>query len=140
MKLNIQNKTPETVEVQGQNVTIAFAEGVMLSGLMAGCGSNRIKQAVIIDQYMEAGLSVAAFPVIARSVAQDRAEQRAYEAKRVREAREHAERFASYAPPSDLEVARRRAKRAALEDRMRDRGRAVRAANGRSTWNSWDDL
>ena len=138
MKLNIQNKTPETVEVQGQNVTIAFAEGVMLSGLMAGCGFNRIKQAAIIDQYMEAGLSVAAFPDIARSVARDRAEQRQLQARREQEAREHAERFASYASPSALEVARRRAKREALEGEMRARGAAVRAANGRSTWNSWD--
>ena len=33
MQLNIQNVTPETVEVQGQSVTRTFAEGVMLSGL-----------------------------------------------------------------------------------------------------------
>nr|WP_315447801.1 hypothetical protein [uncultured Pseudomonas sp.] len=38
MQLNIQNVTPETVEVQGQSVTRTFAEGVMLSGLIAGAG------------------------------------------------------------------------------------------------------
>lgn len=137
MNLNIQNKTPETVEVQGQTVTIAFAEGVMLSGLMAGCGTNRVKQANIIDQYMEAELSVAAFPAIARSVALDRAEERREQARREQEAREHADRFASYATPSALEVARRRAKREAQEAEMRARGAAIRAANGRSTWDSW---
>ncbi|AOZ14001.1 hypothetical protein AA042_16105 [Pseudomonas lundensis] len=138
MQLNIQNKTSETVEVQGQTVTIAFAEGVMLSGLLAGCGRNFAKQSSIVEQYMDAELSVKAFPEIARSVANERAERRAYEAKRLQEAREHAERVASYATPSDLEVARRRAKREAREEEMRARGAAIRAANGRSTWNSWE--
>lgn len=138
MQLNIQNKTLETVEVQGQNVSIAFAEGVMLSGLIAGCGRNFAKQSVIIEQYMDAGLSVKAFPEVARSVALDRAARSAQEAKRAQEAREHSERVASYATPSALEVARRRAKREAREAEMRARGAAIRAANGRSTWNSWE--
>ena len=62
MQLNIQNVTPETAEVQGQTVTRAFAEGVMLSGLIAGAGKNDAKQGAIIEQYLNAGLDTSAFP------------------------------------------------------------------------------
>ena len=111
MKLNIQKATLETVEVQGQTVTRAFAEGVMLSGLIAGCGRDFSKQCAIIEQYIEAGLTTQAFPAVTQSVYRDRAERAAREAQRALEAKQHVERFASYTPQSDLQVARRRAER-----------------------------
>lgn len=136
MKLNIQKATLETVEVQGQTVTRAFAEGVMLSGLIAGCGRDFSKQCAIIEQYIEAGLTTQAFPAVTQSVYRDRAERAAREALRALEAKQHVERFASYAPQSDLQVARRRAEREAKEAKMREHGARIRAANGRTSWES----
>ena len=64
MQLNIQNVTPETVEVQGQSVTRTFAEGVMLSGLIAGAGKNDSAREAIVKQYLDAGLIADAFPAV----------------------------------------------------------------------------
>ena len=138
MQLNIQNVTPETVEVQGQSVTRAFAEGVMLSGLIAGAGKNDAAREAIVRQYLEAGLSADAFPAVARAVRAREAHAATERQRQIAESRAHAERFASYSMPSELEVARRRAKREAREAEHRARGAAIRAANGRSSWQSWD--
>ena len=138
MQLNIQNVTPETAEVQGQTVTRAFAEGVMLSGLIAGAGKNDAKQGAIIEQYLIAGLDTSAFPEATSKVLRARAAAERHRQQQIAESQRHAERFASYSMPSELEVARRRAKREALEAKMRAQGAAIRAANGRSTWSSWD--
>ena len=138
MQLNIQNVTPETAEVQGQTVTRAFAEGVMLSGLIAGAGKNDAKQGAIIEQYLTAGLDTSAFPEATSKVLRARAAAERHRQQQIAESQRHAERFAPYSMPSELEVARRRAKREALEAKMRAQGAAIRAANGRSTWSSWD--
>lgn len=138
MNLNIQKVAPETVEVQGQVVTRAFAEGVMLSGLIAGAGTNKAAQEAIVVQYLDAGLSAAAFPAIVRSIASRKARETREQAERIAEANAHAERCKSYQGISDLEVARRSAAREAREKKIRDMGAAVRAANGRSSWSSWD--
>ncbi|NBB34170.1 hypothetical protein [Pseudomonas sp. BC115LW] len=138
MNLNIQNVTPETVEVQGQIVTRAFAEGVMLSGLIAGAGKNDAALEVIVKQYLDAGLIADAFPAVVRAVRSREAHAAAERERQLAEARAHAERVASYTTPTALEVARRRAKREALAAEHRARGAAIRAANGRSSWSSWE--
>ena len=138
MQLNIQNVTPETAEVQGQTVTRAFAEGVMLSGLIAGAGKNDAKQGAIIEQYLNAGLDTSAFPEATSKVHRSRAAAERHHQEQLAEAKRHTERFASYSTPSALEVARRKAKRELQEQQMRARGAAIRAANGNSTWSSWD--
>lgn len=138
MQLNIQNLKKDTVEVQGQTVTIAFAEGVMLSGLIAGCGKNDAKQGQIISQYIDAGLATGAFPDATSKVLTQRRLDAEYTAKMQAEAEAHAVRHKSYQGISELEVARRKAKRELLEQKHRDRGAAIRAANGNSTWNSWE--
>ncbi len=68
MQLNIQKVTPETVEVQGQVVSRAYAEGVMLATLIATAGTNKPAQEAIVSQYLDAGLSAGAFPAIARAI------------------------------------------------------------------------
>ena len=135
MQLNIQNVTPETVEVQGQVVARAYAEGVMLATLIATAGTNKPAQEVIVSQYMDAGLSVAAFPAIVRSVETRKFVAEREHAERLKEAREHAERFKSY-EITPLDEARRRAKRHAREDQYRAMGNAIRSANGRSDFSS----
>lgn len=62
MNLNIQNVTPETVEIQGQSVNRAYAEGVMLTMLVATAGKNEPTIASIGRQYAEAGLSLEGSP------------------------------------------------------------------------------
>lgn len=136
MKLNIQNVTPETVEVQGQTVTRAFAEGVMLSGLIAGAGTNKAAQEVIVKQYLDAGLSADAFPVVVRAVQVSQARAKAEQSRLQAEAKAHAERFKSYVPEDALTVARRRAKREERERKHREMGQAIRAANGRSSFST----
>jgi len=138
MQLNIQNVTPETVEVQGQSVTRTFAEGVMLSGLIAGAGKNDSAREAIVKQYLDAGLIADAFPAVVRAVRAREAHSAAARERQLAESRAHAERVASYATPTALEVARRRAKREAREAEYRARGAAIRAANGRSSWSSWE--
>ena len=61
MKLDIVH-TDKTLTVQGQAVTKAYAEGVMLAGLIAAVGKNHGAITSIIKQYIEAGLSTASFP------------------------------------------------------------------------------
>ncbi|WP_307944976.1 hypothetical protein [Pseudomonas mosselii] len=138
MQLNIQNVTPETAEVQGQTVTRAFAEGVMLSGLIAGAGNNDAAKQVIVTQYLDAGLSATAFPDVVRMVNATKARAQRERDERIAEARAHAERFKSYETGSALDIARRRAAREERESKYREMGAAVRAANGRSSWASWD--
>ncbi|MGE8466494.1 hypothetical protein [Pseudomonas sp. Irchel s3f19] len=138
MQLNIQNVTPETVEVQGQTVTRAFAEGVMLSGLIAGAGKNDVSREAIVKQYLDAGLSAAAFPAVARAVRAREAQAAAEHERQLAESRAHAERVASYATPTALEVARRRAKREERERQYQEMSRAVRSANGSGSWSSSD--
>lgn len=138
MQLNIQNVTPETVEVQGQTVTRAFAEGVMLSGLIAGAGKNDAAKQAIVTQYLDAGLSATAFPDVVRMVNVTKARAQRERDERIAEARAHAERFKSYETGSALDIARRRAAREERERKYREMGAAVRAANGRSSWASWD--
>ena len=135
MHLNIQNVTPETVEVQGQVVARAYAEGVMLATLIATAGTNKPAQEVIVSQYMDAGLSVAAFPAIVRSVETRKFVAERETAERLKESREHAERFKSY-EITPLDEARRRAKREDRERKYQDMGRAIRSANGRSDFSS----
>lgn len=136
MKLNIQNVTPETVEVQGQTVTRAFAEGVMLSGLIAGAGTNKAAQEVIVKQYLEAGLSAAAFPDVVRAVNVRHAQASAERERQLAESRAHAERFKSYETPSLLAQARRRAAREERERKHNAMVQAVRSANGRSDFST----
>ena len=136
MNLNIQNVTPETVEVQGQTVTRAFAEGVMLSGLIAGAGNNAAAREGIVKQYLDAGLSASAFPEVVRAVQARKAREDAERARLQAEADAHAERFKSYHNPSPLEVARKRAARTEREDRYRKMSQAVRSANGSGSWSS----
>lgn len=136
MQLNIQNVTPETVEVQGQTVTRAFAEGVMLAGLIAGAGKNNVAQEAIIKQYLDADLSAAAFPDVVRAVRAAEARANAERERQLAESRAHAERFASYKTPSALEVARRRAKREERERQYQAMSQAVRSANGSGSWSS----
>lgn len=137
MQLNIQNVTPETVEVQGQTVTRAFAEGVMLSGLMAGAGRNETAKADLIAQYLDAGLDPRkAFPKETAKVLSDRAEAAREKARRQAEANAHAERFKSYQTCSELDVARRRAAREKRERQYQEMSRAVRSANGSGAWSS----
>ena len=56
MKLDIVH-TDKTLTIQGQTVTKAYAEGVMLAGLLAAVGMNHGAITSIIKQFMEAGLS-----------------------------------------------------------------------------------
>lgn len=135
MQLNIQNVTPETVEVQGQVVARAYAEGVMLATLIATAGSSKPAQEAIVSQYLEAGLSAAAFPAIVRSIETRKSAAEREHAERLKEAREHAERVRSY-ESTPLDEARRRAKRHAREDQYRAMGNAIRSANGRSDFSS----
>ena len=110
----------------------------MLSGLNPGAGKNDAKQGAIIEQYLTAGLDTSAFPEATSKVHRARAVAERERQAQAAEAQRHAERFASYSMPSELEVARRRAKRESLEAKMRAQGAAVRAANGRSSWSSWE--
>ena len=135
MQLNIQKVTPETVEVQGQAVARAYAEGVMLATLIAAAGSNKPAQEAIVSQYLDAGLSAAAFPAIVRSIEARKLAAEREHAERLKEAREHSERFKSY-ETTPLDEARRRAKREDRERRYQDMGRAIRSANGRSDFSS----
>ncbi|MDB1109824.1 hypothetical protein PUN49_04790 [Pseudomonas extremaustralis] len=135
MQLNIQNVTPETVEVQGQVVARAYAEGVMLATLIATAGTNKPAQEVIVSQYLDAGLSAAAFPQVIRAIQVRKAREAQEAESRQREAREHEERVRSY-ETSPLDEARRRAKRHAREDQYRAMGNAIRSANGRSDFSS----
>lgn len=136
MKLNIQNVTPETAEVQGQTVTRAFAEGVMLSGLIAGAGKNDAAKQAIVTQYLDAGLSADAFPDVVRMVNATKARAERERAARQAEANAHAERFKSYETGSALAVARRRAAREERERKYREMSQAMRGANGRSDFSS----
>lgn len=132
MQLNIQKVTPETVEVQGQVVARAYAEGVMLATLIATAGTNKPAQEAIVGQYLDAGLSAAAVPAIVRGIETRKlVAQREY-AERIAEANAHAERFKSYEGGSALDVARRRAKREERERKYQEISRAIRSANGRS--------
>lgn len=136
MQLNIQKVTPETVEVQGQVVSRAYAEGVMLATLIATAGTNKPAQEAIVSQYLDAGLSAGAFPAIVRAIETRRLVAQREHAERVAEARAHAERCKSYEGGSALEVARRRAARETREDKYRAMGVAIRSANGRSDFSS----
>ena len=136
MQLNIQKVTPETVEVQGQAVARAYAEGVMLATLIAAAGSNKPAQEAIVSQYLDAGLSAGAFPAIVRAIETRKLVAQREQAERIAEARAHAERCKSYEGGSALEVARRRAAREAREDKYRAIGVAIRSANGRSDFSS----
>ncbi|MCV4266676.1 hypothetical protein [Pseudomonas capsici] len=136
MNLNIQNATPETVEVQGQTVTRAFAEGVMLTGLIAGAGKNLAAQEVVVKQYLDAGLSAASFPDVVRAVQVSQARANAERERQLAESRAHAERFKSYQGVDPLITARRRAARDERARKYREMGQAIRAANGRSSWSS----
>ncbi|MBD8193012.1 hypothetical protein IFR35_16415 [Pseudomonas fluorescens] len=138
MNLNIQNVTPETVEIQGQTVTRAYAEGIMLTTLVTSAGKNEPARNAIVKQYLDAGLSAALFPRVAAAVRQaafDAAQERA---RQVAAAEAHAARHRSYHTSTPLDAARRRAKRLAHEDKMRAMGAAVRAANGSSSFSSSD--
>ena len=136
MQLNIQKVTPETVEVQGQVVARAYAEGVMLATLIATAGTNKPAQEAIVSQYLDAGLSAGAFPAIVRAIETRKLVAQREQAERIAEARAHAERCKSYEGGSALEVARRRAAREAREREYQKVGRAIRSANGRSSFST----
>lgn len=136
MQLNIQKVTPETVEVQGQVVARAYAEGVMLATLIATAGTNKPAQEAIVSQYLDAGLSAGAFPSIVRAIETRKLVAQREQAERIAEANAHAERCKSYEGGSALEVARRRAARETREDKYRAMGVAIRSANGRSDFSS----
>lgn len=136
MQLNIQKVTPETVEVQGQVVARAYAEGVMLATLIATAGTNKPAQQAIVSQYLDAGLSAGAFPAIVRAIETRKLVAQREQAERIAEARAHAERCKSYEGGSALEVARRRAAREAREREYQEVGRAIRSANGRSSFST----
>ena len=136
MQLNIQKVTPETVEVQGQVVARAYAEGVMLATLIATAGTNKPAQEAIVGQYLDAGLSAGAFPAIVRAIETRKLVAQREQAERIAEANAHAERCKSYEGGSALEVARRRAARETREDKYRAMGVAIRSANGRSSFSS----
>lgn len=137
MNLNIQNVTPETVEIQGQSVNRAYAEGVMLTMLVATAGKNEPNIASIGRQYAEAGLSLEGSP--AAYAAYIRADKAAAleRTKQEAAAKAHADRFASYNPTA-LEVARSAAARRARDEKYRSMGAAIRSANGRSSFSSSD--
>lgn len=136
MQLNIQKVTPETVEVQGQVVSRAYAEGVMLATLIATAGTNKPAQEAIVSQYLDAGLSAGAFPAIVRAIETRKLVAKREQAERIAEAKAHAERCKSYEGGSALDVARRRAARETREDKYRAIGVAIRSANGRSDFSS----
>ena len=136
MQLNIQKVTPETVEVQGQVIARAYAEGVMLATLIATAGTNKPAQEAIVGQYLDAGLSAGAFPAIVRAIETRKLVAQREQAERIAEARAHAERCKSYEGGSALEVARRRADREAREREYQEVGRAIRSANGRSSFST----
>jgi hypothetical protein len=133
MQLNIKNVTPEAVEVQGQTVTRAFAEGVMLASLVGGARHD-YEKAAIVKQYLDAGLSADQFPKVVQRVQQDADRAHADRERRLAESRAHEERFKSYQGSTPLEHAKRRAAREERERKMREMGQAIRAANGRSSF------
>lgn len=127
MKLDIVH-TDKTLTIQGQTVTKAYAEGVMLAGLLAAVGKNHGAITSIIKQFMEAGLSTSAFPDQTSVARQEIHEAAQREAARQRDAKFHADRFASYAPPTRLEVARAREAKEKRAAAIREHGNNIRAA------------
>ena len=127
MKLDIVH-TDKTLTIQGQTVTKAYAEGVMLAGLLAAVGKNHGAITSIIKQFMEAGLSTAAFPDQTSVARQEIHAAGLREAARQRDAQFHADRFASYKAPTRLEVARAREAKEKQAAAIREHGLAIRAA------------
>lgn len=129
MKLNIVRLSETKFEVQGQEVTKDFAEGVMLSGLFASCGRNVDRMAEVCDQYEAAGLSPKGFADEYRKVSLHRAEIAREEDKRRQDAEFFAERNRQMAEARDpLAIARKKAEREAKEAKIRAHGQAIRAA------------
>ncbi|MBK3477443.1 hypothetical protein JJD66_15250 [Pseudomonas sp. MF6751] len=129
MKLNIVRLSETKYEVQGQEVSKEFAEGVMLSGLFAACGRNIDRMTEICDQYEAAGLSPKAFAEEYRKVSIQRAEIAREEAKRRKDAEFFSERNRQMSEACDpLAIARKKAEREAKEAKIRAHGQSIRAA------------
>lgn len=136
MKLEIVQLESGKFEVQGQEVSRAFAEGVMLAGLFASCGRNVDRIVSICDQYVEAGLSLDSFPAENRKAHLLRNEIAREEEKRRKANEFFSERSRQMAEAYDpLVIARKKAEREVREAAIREHGRSIRAArsgNGRA--------
>ncbi|KAA8699119.1 hypothetical protein [Pseudomonas proteolytica] len=127
MKLDIQ-LSDNSLTVQGQPVTKAYAEGVMLAGLIAAAGKNQSSITAIVRQYIEAGLSTSAFPEQTSLARQEIKAGEDLRAAQLRDAQFHADRCASYQAPTRLEVARAREAKEKRAADIRAHGAAIRAA------------
>lgn len=136
MKLEIVQLESGKFEVQGQEVSRAFAEGVMLAGLFSSCGHNVDRIVSICDQYEEAGLSLDSFPAENRKAHLRRNEIAREEEKRRKDHEFFSARAAEMKDAYDpLVIARKKAEREVREAKIREHGRSIRAArsgNGRA--------
>ncbi|MFV3402462.1 hypothetical protein ACNFIC_00715 [Pseudomonas sp. NY15463] len=131
MKLNIIPLDTNEFSVQGQTVSREFAEGAMLSGLLASAGKSVPAMANIIDQYEAVGLRATNFPDQLRKVQIDRAARAREEAQRKADAEYFAERAREMATAHDpLVLARKKAERERRASQARQHGEAIRAARG----------
>ncbi|KNX77268.1 hypothetical protein DA83_02795 [Pseudomonas sp. 250J] len=131
MELNIKKLPSGEFEVQGQTVTRAFAEGIMLATLMATCEGRVARMVAIADQYEAVGLSIQGARKEASKVAEHRYAQAEAQRKRDQEAQWYAQRAREMASMHDpLEIARAKAKREARDAEIRAYAQSIRAARG----------
>ena len=132
MELNIKKlPTNDQFEVQGQPVTRAFAEGIMLTTLLASCEGRVAAMANIADQYEAVGLSIQKAPKEADKVAEYRHAQAKAQAQRDKEAQWYEQRAKEMASMHDpLEIARAKSEREARDAEIRAYAQSLRAARG----------
>ncbi len=132
MNITITKVLKNEVTVSGQTLSREYVENIMLPLLMAQCGRNNSAKYGVIKAFDEAGLSLKAIQEDAQTYFLTKREQKIEHEKRLKEAREAAERCREDTP---REIAEAKAKREAQAAAIREHGARMRAASrGNAGW------
>lgn len=128
MNINITAVTPETANVNGQELARSYVETVLLPLMVASQGQNHAGVVKVVQAFDTAGLSLEATPEASRIYKGHLYEQKLDKDRLDAEARAHAERCRE---PSRQEIAEAKAERERKAQEIRAMGARMRAANGR---------
>lgn len=128
MNIAITAVTPETVNVNGQELARSYVESILLPLMVASKGQNHSAVAQVVHAFDSAGLNLEAAPEASRIYRAHLSEQQRERERREAEARAHAERCRE---PSRQELAEYHAEKERRAREIREHGARIRAALGR---------
>lgn len=128
MNIVITDVTPLNATVNGQVVTLQYAQDILLPLCVAAKGDSDNAVIKVAKIFSEAGLSLAGSPTASRLYSQHLVQQKELLERRQAEARAHAQRMYE---PTRAEIAKAQREREEWAAEIRAQGERIRAANGR---------